>query len=92
MHEIKSFKIFQTAKVIAVLYAIVFVVMAAIELIVFGMLAHGRRPPVLGILLMPIFGSIFGFIGVCIFCWLYNQVAARIGGVAFELAQRSENS
>jgi hypothetical protein len=91
MHEIKSFRIFQTAKVIAVLYAISFAIMAAIELIVFATLGHGRRPPIGAIVVVPIVGGIFSFLFTAFFCWLYNQVAARIGGVAFELTPRSED-
>lgn len=41
MHEIKSFKIFQTAKVIAVLYAIMFAIFGVIEFLAFMRWALG---------------------------------------------------
>jgi hypothetical protein len=93
MHEIKSFKIFQTAKVIAVLYVVFGFVEGAILTVVF---AHHPHPhPLVGILLsligFPILFGVVGFIFLAISCWLYNIVAARIGGIAFDLAPRSEN-
>jgi hypothetical protein len=39
----------------------------------------------------PILFGVVGFIFLAISCWLYNLVAARIGGIAFELAPHSEN-
>lgn len=93
MHEIKSFKIFQTARVIAVLYVIFGFLEGAILTVVF---AHHPHPhPLRGILFiligMPILFGVVGFIALAISCWLYNIVAARIGGIAFELTPRSEN-
>ena len=90
MHEIKSFKIFQTAKVVAVLYLIFGLVEGVILAISF---AHSPHPhPLKGIFFLfglPILFAVVGFISMVIFCWLYNLVAARIGGIAFELTPRS---
>jgi hypothetical protein len=95
MHEIKSFRIFQTAQVIAVLYVIFGFIEGAILTVAF---AHSSRPhphPLLGTLFflvgLPILFGVIGFIILVIMCWLYNIVAARLGGIAFELAPRSEN-
>jgi len=41
VHEIKSFNIFQTAKVIGVLYGIMFLFMAMVEYLVVVMFSHG---------------------------------------------------
>lgn len=91
MHEIKSFKIFQTAKVIAVLYAITFAIFAAFVLV---STSFGPRrsppPPHVILFLLPILGGIWSFLVTGFFCWLYNLIAPRIGGIAFELAPRSE--
>ena len=35
--------------------------------------------------------TVLTFVGVALLCWLYNVVAARIGGIAFELTARSES-
>jgi hypothetical protein len=92
MREIKSFNIFQTAKVVGVLYGISFLLMAIVELLVFTTMGQasghpGPKPPfVLMIIVLPIFGTIFSFIGVAFGCWLYNVIAPHIGGIAFELS------
>ena len=89
MHEIKSFRIFQTAKVIAVLYAISFAIVAAIELIAFAILGGGgQKTSITFIIILPIIGSIFSFIAFALMCWLYNLVVPYIGGIAFEVTPR----
>jgi hypothetical protein len=90
MHEIKSFRIFQTAKVIGVLYAISLAIIAALQLVAFASFG-GRKPPILLILILPVVGSIFSFLAFAFTCWLYNLIAPHIGGIAFELATRSES-
>ncbi len=103
MHEIKSFNIFQTAKVVGVLYGISFLLMAIVEFLVVVMLGHarvvnhgmvvspasghpgGNFPFVLMFIVVPVFGTIFSFIGVAFGCWLYNVLAPHIGGITFEL-------
>ena len=93
MHEIKSFKILQTAKVIAVLYVVFGFLEGAILAV--ALARHPHQHPLLGMLLsvigLPILFGVVGFIFLVISCWLYNIVAARIGGIAFELSPRSEN-
>ncbi len=91
MHEIKSFKIFQTARVVAVMYAVFFGTGAVFELILFFVHDAPRKPPLSSVPFMLIVPTIFGFISATILCWIYNLVAARIGGIAFELTPRSEN-
>lgn len=92
MHEIKSFKILQTAKVIAVLYLI----FGFFEGAIFAFaISHSQHPhPFKGILFVlfgvPILFGVLGFIMMVIVCWLYNLIAVRIGGIAFELAPRNE--
>ena len=89
MHEIKSFKIFQTAKVVGVLYAVMGFVEGAI--VVIASLRHPNRIPIFFSFGLPILFGVLGFILMVIACWLYNLIAARIGGIAFELVPRSEN-
>ncbi len=101
MHEVKSFNIFQTAKVVGVLYGISFLLMAIVEFLVVVMLGHatvashgmavsnaaghGNFPFVTMLIVVPVFGTIFSFIGVAFGCWLYNVLAPHIGGITFEL-------
>jgi hypothetical protein len=90
MNEIKSFKIFQTAKVIAVLYAITFTIFVAFALV---SISFGPRrsppPPHVILFLLPILGGIWSFIAAVFFCWLYNLITPYIGGIACELTPRS---
>jgi hypothetical protein len=93
MHEIKSFKIFQTAKVIAVLYVIFGFVEGTILTVVFAHHPHPHplRATLFFLIGFPILFGVVGFIALAIGCWLYNTVAARIGGIAFELSPHGEN-
>jgi hypothetical protein len=88
MHEIKSFRIFQTAKVIAVLYTVLGFIEGAIVLI--ASLRHPNRVPIFFSFGLPILFGVVGFILMVIMCWLYNLVAARIGGITFELTPRGD--
>ena len=88
MHEIKSFEIFQTAKVIAAIHAIA----AAIFGVFFGFMAliHGHPGRALETLIFfPILYAVVSFIATSFLCWLYNEIADRIGGVKFEMTPRS---
>lgn len=90
MHEIKSFEIFQTAKVIAVIYAIMASIMAVF--VAFMSLLHGHPGrAIMAIVSFPILYGIGSLIVTALFCWLYNEVAGRLGGIAFEFTPRSEN-
>ena len=80
MHEIRSIGVWSAAGVMGVLYFILgeiaafFVALAA--------LAHGHPGRALAVLIF--FGAlqgVIGFVAVAVFTWLYNQIAARIGGI-----------
>jgi hypothetical protein len=108
--KFKSFNIFQTAKVVAVLYGISFLLMAIVEFLVVVMLGHatvvshgmvvsnasghpvGNFPLVTMLIVVPVFGTIFSFIGVAFGCWLYNSVAPYIGGITFELSPNARTN
>ena len=90
MHEIKSFEIFQTAKVVAVIYAIT----AAIFGVFFAFMALIQGHPgraLQALIFFPILYAVASFIGTAFLCWLYNEVADRIGGVKFEMTPQNEN-
>jgi hypothetical protein len=88
MHEIKSFKIFQTAKVIGVLYAIIFAIFVTF---VYCMNLEPRRPPIIAIVVLPVVAGVAVFVVMAFYCWLYNLLAMRIGGIAFEVTPRSDS-
>jgi len=90
MHEIKSFKVWQTAKVLAVLQMVV----AWIEgvLLALGALKHGHPGrAIFCVVILPIFAGVIGFLATAFACWLYNMIAEQLGGIAFEVTPRIEN-
>ena len=80
MHEIRSIGVLSAAKVMGVLYFILGEILAFF--LALGALAHGR--PGRGVVVLIFFGAIQGVIGfvLCaVITWLYNQIAAHIGGI-----------
>ena len=90
MHEIKSFRVWQTAKILAALAAI-YIEIEATFLALISFRQHHPREAIVAIVGLPIMAAVLGFLITALLCWLYNLVAARIGGIAFELVPRSEN-
>ncbi len=87
MHEIKSISALQAAKVSGAIYLIV----AAVFGVIFAFSALVRGHPgraILALIAFPILYAVGAFIVTAIFCFLYNEVARRIGGVEIELAER----
>ena len=89
MQQVKSFGIFQTAKVLAALYFIMTAIFA-IPFAVIGAIVSvvaGKPEGLLSLLLIavPFFYAIIGGLFGALICWLYNVVAARIGGIEIEL-------
>lgn len=83
--QVKRFYIFQTSKVIAVMYLIA----SAIFLIPVGIYAMYNQDVSTGLLfwvLILIYG-LLAFIGTAISCWLYNIVASKMGGIAVEVEE-----
>jgi hypothetical protein len=72
---------FQSAKVMAFIYLVTSVPIALLMAI----------PAMLGstsvsltiLILMPLLYMLFGFLGTLLAAWIYNVVAARVGGVEF---------
>ena len=80
MHEIRSIGVLSAAKVMGALYFILGEIVAFF--LALGALAHGH--PGRAVVVLIFFGAIQGAIGfvlVAVFSWLYNQIAARIGGI-----------
>jgi hypothetical protein len=76
---------FQSAKVMAFIYLVTSVPIALLMAIP-AML--GSASVSLSILiLMPLLYMLFGFLGTLLAAWIYNVVAARVGGVEFMTAE-----
>jgi hypothetical protein len=87
MHEIKSISVLPAAKVSGAIYLIVAAVFGVI--FAFGALVRGHPGrALLALIGFPVLYAVVAFIFTAIFCWLYNEVARRIGGVEIELAER----
>ncbi len=89
MQQIKSVGILQTAKLAGALYVVVTAIFA-IPIGIIGALVSilAGKPEGLIFLMFifaPIFYGIVGFLMVALLCWLYNVVAARMGGIEIEL-------
>lgn len=81
----------QSAKVMAAMYFVCsfpFLVILA-----FSAFAGERQLPGLVMLvLMPVLYAFFGFVFTLIGAWVYNLIAARIGGFEFTTAEVAERS
>lgn len=83
--RVRRFGVLQTAKVIAVLYALIGLVFVPIFLIV-SMVSPDKSGLGMGFsLLMPILYGVLGFVFTAISCAIYNFVAGLVGGIELEL-------
>jgi hypothetical protein len=84
-YEIRRFQILQTARILALLYAIIGLLLAP-----FLVLASSLDPEqgsiglAFALLLPPLYG-LFGFVGTVIGAFIYNLVAGWVGGIGVEL-------
>ena len=83
--RIRRFGVGQTAKVVALLYAIMGLIFVPIVLIV-SMLSPNKSQFGTGFaLVLPIIYGVSGFIITALSCALYNFVAGLVGGIEVEL-------
>jgi len=81
--QIREFHVFQTAKILAILYLVltsIFMVPIGFLIILFGNLSQG-----VVFLFMPIVYLIAMFIITCVYCAIYNWPAEGMGGIMVEL-------
>jgi len=84
--QIVQVSILQSAKVMAALYFVISIPFALLMMIP----AMLSPTPSLGIgmlVMMPIFYTLFGFLFSLLGAWIYNLVAARIGGFEFQTVE-----
>ncbi len=85
--QVKRFGIFQTAKVMGILYAL-----TGLVFLPFFVLFSLASPRAAGFgigfaVLLPVLYGICGFIVIAIGCAIYNVVAGMVGGIEVELDQ-----
>jgi hypothetical protein len=79
----------QTAKMLAALY-FVFTIPFVLLMFAIMMLTPGPKPPFYFggfMLIAPFFYAIFGFLFTLLGAWIYNLLAAKIGGVEFTVRE-----
>ena len=97
MHQVKKFGVFQTAKVLAIIYLILYAVLmvpAGLFMVIFGAVAgFPTEVPFafsgLGIILMllPVFYAVLMFVITAIGCLVYNLLSDKMGGIEVELKE-----
>jgi len=89
MAQVRSFGIYQTAKFIGVLYAALSAVIAVPFALIGGALAIASGKPegaaIFLIVFAPIAYGVIGFLSAGLAAWVYNFVAARIGGIELDI-------
>ena len=88
--QIVQVSILQSAKVMAALYFVISIPFALLMMIP-AMLSPTPSIGIGMLIMMPIFYTIFGFLFSLLGAWIYNLVAARIGGFEFQTAEVSVN-
>ena len=73
----------QTGKVAAALYFIMSLPLLLLMMVPAGMAGNGFAGLGWMLLCMPVLYAIFGFIFTVFGAWIYNLVAARIGGIEY---------
>ena len=89
MAQIRSIGIFQAAKFMGVLYAAGTAIIA-IPVAIVGVIyaAASGKPEAYAMLLFvvaPVFYGALGFVSAGLGAWIYNQLAARIGGIEIDI-------
>lgn len=95
MKRIKRFGIFQTAKVIAVIYLLLGVVIfvpLGLMISLAGLEEFSPFPFMSGFALffIPIIYAAIGFVVAVIGCWVYNFTSQWTGGIALEIETEEE--
>ena len=92
-HQISRISILQTSKIVTVLYVAIGFILVPIGCIMVLLPAPTNNPAlrITGFIYLfgPVVYGVIGFIFTVIGAWLYNLVAARIGGIEFELKEIS---
>lgn len=82
--RIRNIEPVQAAKVVAILYLMVGLVLVPIFLFLAFMDSNAFGFGMGFAIFIPVFYAVVGFIGTMIFCALYNLVAGWVGGIEVE--------
>jgi hypothetical protein len=84
--QIVEISLFQTSKVLGLMYFFVSLPLLILTTLPSLILA-GPRLPTLLLMVMPFVYCLFGFLLTLFAAWVYNRVAARVGGIEFTTRQ-----
>ncbi len=84
--QVVSVSILQNAKVMGALYLVISIPLTLFMTIP-ALLTQGAGMSILAMILMPLLYTAFGFVFTLIGAWVYNLIAARIGGFEFTTAE-----
>ena len=85
--RITRFSVAQTAKVFAIIYALLGLLFVPFVLLAGAFGPEGAGFPTIIAVAFPIFYAVLGYVGVAIGCAIYNMVAGWVGGIEMELDQ-----
>jgi len=80
--QVVSVSILQNAKVMGALYLVISIPLTLFMTIP-AVLTQGAGVSILAMILMPLLYTAFGFVFTLFGAWVYNLIAARIGGFEF---------
>jgi len=80
--QVVSVSILQNAKVMAALYLVLSIPFTLL-MIVPALMGQGAGVSVAMLILMPVLYTLMGFVFTLVGAWVYNVVAARVGGFEF---------
>lgn len=84
--QVVNVSILQNAKVMAVLYFVISIPFMLL-MIVPAMMGQDAGVSMTVLILMPLLYALMGFVFTLVGAWVYNQIAARIGGFEFTTAE-----
>lgn len=89
MAQVRSFGIYQTAKFVGTLYAVLSAIIAVPFALIGGAISVAMGKPegaaFFLFALAPILYGVIGFLSAGLAAWVYNFLAARIGGIEVEI-------
>lgn len=88
--QIVHLSVHQTSKVLAAMYAAVFTVFFVIPWAVSHLFQGEMLAGLIVLVLMPLIYWVVLYIGYVVGCWVYNLIAARVGGIELELQDIGE--
>ena len=80
--QVVKVSILQNAKLMAALYFVISIPFTLL-MIIPAVLGQGAGPSIAMLVLMPLLYTLMGFVFTLIGAWVYNLIAARIGGFEF---------